>query len=292
MNFKKFYGIGLLVLLISIAFVYAATETGMTLILDSDGQITQINWSYGDPMDVFMVTLTITNIGNNQIVYPPTNFSYPFEDNSTAPFGSIPFNQILPIGCYNINLGLWRYFQPEIVNTQIDAYFTVNSSSNLILNKLNDISIGDNVFITGSLTDKYGKHLLYGDSEQPNNLSVIINITNSSDDEVNSFIVHLNQDNTTYNYNYQPDSPGEYHVTVTYTGYTYNYNDVNTQKNVSTPIYFSNTTSESFTVTNSPGTGTGTGTGTGNGNGLGDTGFPLIILLVLSVTGLVYWRKK
>jgi parallel beta-helix repeat protein len=142
---------------------------------------------------------------------------------------------------------------------RIPTSLTLSLSSNSII-------LGDSVTLTAKLTNSSGGPIP--------NANVTFNI-NGINYTINTTVDGI------ATYSFKPDHVGEYNITATFKG-----NETYRGSNSTSKILAvkSSTSQESNSEGNNglP----------GFGNGLRNTGFPLIILLVLSVTGLLYWRKK
>jgi hypothetical protein len=199
-----------------------------------------------------------TPVGNTTSIEGYANLSY-----NSSSVGRVPvLGNYSGHGDYPINI------------SQGELEIKIPTNLNLSLSSDN-IVLGDSVTLTAKLTDISGDPI-------PNAIVTFnINGNNYNNSSTNVYGIAT--------YIFTPDHVGEYNINATFANETHR--GVSTSKKL---------TVKSPTPSGPPGpdpdnnntNDTGNGGLPGFGNGLRDTGFPLIILLVLSVTGLLYWRRK
>jgi hypothetical protein len=379
MNYKKFYGIGLLVLLVSIVFVFAAPSVTVTVNQNDSGQVTSIDWVFDswDPgLGLGYVILELRN-QNGQIVHSENDT---ITNPPNPPSGSIPFDQKLAPGGYNISLAFFktddsRYdnqtkeFNVPLIPTNITVNdilppVIVNKSLNIsgVLTSedspISSVWVRIRLYRPGNLVDDYNaqtdsngvfsyiitsstlsvlgdynisvNYLGNGTYEPSNmvnktftvipppiptnltlslssdninfgeNVTLTAKLTNASGNPIPNANITFNINGNNYSnstningiatYIFTPDRAGKYNIIATFKD-NESYND-STSENKILIVTGGNT------PTPTPGFQLYDNITNDNGglpwfgNGLRDTGFPLIILLVLTVTGLLYWRKK
>jgi hypothetical protein len=227
----------------------------------------------------------LTNLTGDGITGKTINITVTLPDGSTKNLNNatdadgnyiylyIPLNN----GKYIVDV---KFFDNYNLDSSNSTSFNVkeNTNTNLRLNNIPDTTVNNSVNISGKLTNLTGDGIT----------GKIINITVTLPDGSNVNLNNVTDADGNYTYLYTPLTNGKYIVDANFFGDGDNYEP--------------SSNSTSFKVENKDSNGNPTGGGNIDGdgnnlysngnNGLANTGFPLIILLVLSVLGVLYWRRR
>ncbi|MDR2543979.1 MAG: Ig-like domain-containing protein, partial [Methanobrevibacter sp.] len=172
-------------------------------------------------------------------------------------------------------------FSALVDNQQLNINITAEPLPPTYLNlTANNITLGENTNITANLTNSSGVPLV-GKNVSFGLDGKIFNLTTDA-----FGVAVLN--------NYKPTSAKNYDVIATFNGDS-EYSD--SSNSTSFEVYSVNPPTPPTPNPPSPddsnnGTNHNGGGDLFGGNGLAKTGFPLIVLAIFSVLGLIYWRKK